>query len=361
MIFAIGFGVPLGFFAAKRHGGAFDHGSLFLADRRLDTGLSWRSCSSTSWRLGWLPSVGRISVTSEVEHPTNFYILDAIITRDWATLKDAIEHLILPAIALGSIPLAIITRITRASVLDVQNEDYVRMHARRAASAHRRRGRARPAQRAAADHDDHRLQTRPAPIGRDLTETIFAWPGVGSWLRDAIFNQDYAVLPGRDPVPGLRLRVRQPDRGHLVRVHQPADPLQLMRRRLRCRFQAVRALPVRPSAMTRSTRSSEGSRMSVAEIEAVEVQLDAPSGLWRDAFHRLLRDPGAIAGFTFVFVFVLCAIFAPWIATHDQSSRTCCRSRTAAVPAPRRAPGSASTCSGGISSRGSMYGARVSL
>src|SRR5205823_4127686 len=77
-------------------------------------------------RLGWLPSVGRISITNDAKHPTNFYVLDAIITRDWATLWDVIKHLILPAIALGSIPLAVITRITRAAVLDVQNEDYVR-------------------------------------------------------------------------------------------------------------------------------------------------------------------------------------------------------------------------------------------
>jgi len=71
-------------------------------------------------------SVGRIDVTADVKHPTNFYVLDAIITRDWGTLWDVLKHLILPAIALGSIPLAVITRITRAAVLDVQNEDYVR-------------------------------------------------------------------------------------------------------------------------------------------------------------------------------------------------------------------------------------------
>src|SRR5438067_2326994 len=64
-------------------------------------------------RLGWLPSVGRESITSNAKHPTNFYILDAIIERDWAALGDTIKHLILPAIALGSIPLAIIMRITR--------------------------------------------------------------------------------------------------------------------------------------------------------------------------------------------------------------------------------------------------------
>ena len=57
--------------------------------------------------------------------------------------------------------------------------------------------------------------------------------------------------------------------------------------------------------------------MSVAEIEAVEVQLEAPSGLWRDAFYRLIRNPGAIIGFVFVSVFVIAAIFAPLIATHD--------------------------------------------
>src|SRR6266511_3056440 len=77
-------------------------------------------------RLGWLPTVGRISVLIETKHPTNFYVLDAIITRDWNALWDVLKHLILPAVALGSIPLAIITRITRAAVLDVQNEDYVR-------------------------------------------------------------------------------------------------------------------------------------------------------------------------------------------------------------------------------------------
>ena len=68
----------------------------------------------------------------------------------------------------------------------------------------------------------------------------------------------------------------------------------------------------------RSTRrSSEGSRVSIVEAEAVEVQLEAPSGLWRDAFHLLIRNPGAIVGFVFVGVFVFAAIFAPLIATHD--------------------------------------------
>ena len=77
-------------------------------------------------RLGWLPSVGRQDVLIDAEHPTNFYVLDGIMTGNWNAAWDALKHLILPAMALSSIPLAIIARITRASVLDVQNEDYVR-------------------------------------------------------------------------------------------------------------------------------------------------------------------------------------------------------------------------------------------
>src|SRR5918911_1004704 len=77
-------------------------------------------------RLHWLPSIQREDPTAVRPHPTNFYILDAILNGDAGALWDTIKHLILPAIALGSIPLAIVTRITRAAVLDVQNEDYVR-------------------------------------------------------------------------------------------------------------------------------------------------------------------------------------------------------------------------------------------
>jgi peptide/nickel transport system permease protein len=135
-------------------------------------------------------------VLSNAKHPTNFYILDAIIERDWAALWDTIRHLILPAIALGSIPLAVITRITRASVLDVQNEDYVRT-ARAKGLAPRivdRRHVLRNALLPVATIIG--LQTGLLLSGAVLTETVFAFPGMGSWLRDAIFNSDYPVLQG---------------------------------------------------------------------------------------------------------------------------------------------------------------------
>ena len=100
--------------------------------------------------LGWLPSVGRQDVLIDAEHPTNFYVLDGIITGNWNAAWDAVKHLILPAIALGSIPLAIIARITRASVLDVQNEDYVRTARAKGISPSDGRPPARAAQRDAA-------------------------------------------------------------------------------------------------------------------------------------------------------------------------------------------------------------------
>ena len=143
-----------------------------------------------------MPSVGREDVLLDAEHPTNFYILDAIITRDWNALWDAIKHLILPAIALGSIPLAIIMRITRASVLDVQNEDYVRtarakgLPPRTVDRRHVLRNALLPVSTIIG------LQTGLLLSGAVLTETVFAWPGMGSWLRDAIFSRDYPVLQG---------------------------------------------------------------------------------------------------------------------------------------------------------------------
>src|SRR6266540_5549410 len=129
MIFAVGLGIPLGFFAAKRHGGVFDHLSLIgsligISIPIFFLAIILKYLFAVRWH--WLPSVGREDVLLTTDHPTGFYILDGFITRDWTALWDAVKHLILPAIALGSIPLAVIMRITRAAVLDVQNEDYVR-------------------------------------------------------------------------------------------------------------------------------------------------------------------------------------------------------------------------------------------
>jgi peptide/nickel transport system permease protein len=199
LIFAITFGIPLGFFAAKRYGTVFDHGSLVVSLIGISTPIFFLALVLKyifAVRLAWLPSVGRIDILDTTKHPTNFYLLDAIIERQWDTLWDVIKHLILPAIALGSIPLAIIARITRASVLDVQNEDYVRtarakgLPPRTVNGQHILRNAMLPVVTVIG------LQTGLLLSGAILTETVFARPGVGTWLSEAIFNRDYPVLQG---------------------------------------------------------------------------------------------------------------------------------------------------------------------
>jgi peptide/nickel transport system permease protein len=199
MIFAVCLGIPLGFIGAKYYGSAFDHGSLVASLIGISTPVFFLALMLKyifAVRLGWLPSIGRENITSGARHPTNFYILDAIITGNWAAFKDAVEHLVLPAIALGSIPLAVVSRITRASVLDVQNEDYVRTARAKGVSSvvvdrrHVLRNAMLPVTTVIG------LQTGLLLSGAILTETVFAWPGVGTWLSEAIFNRDYPVLQG---------------------------------------------------------------------------------------------------------------------------------------------------------------------
>jgi peptide/nickel transport system permease protein len=197
--FALVFGIPLGFFAAKRYGGLFDNASLFLSLIGVSIPIFFLAII-LKWvfavRLGWLPSIGRQDVLITAEHPTNFYVLDGILTRNWAAAWDAVKHLVLPAIALGSIPLALIARITRAAVLDVQNEDYVRtarakgLPAHLVDSRHVFRNALLPVSTVVG------LQVGLLLSGAILTETVFAFPGIGTWIQSAIENRDYPVLQG---------------------------------------------------------------------------------------------------------------------------------------------------------------------
>jgi peptide/nickel transport system permease protein len=198
-LFAVTLGIPLGFFAAKRHGKAFDHISLGISLFGISIPIFFLALILKyifAVRLGWLPTVGQISVLINIKHPTNFYLLDALIAGNMGAFWDVVKHLILPAVALGSIPLAIITRITRAAVLDVQNEDYVRT------------ARAKGLAPFAVD-TRHVLRNALLPVstivglqvglllsGAILTETVFAYPGIGSWLQQAIADRNYPVIQG---------------------------------------------------------------------------------------------------------------------------------------------------------------------
>ncbi len=199
MFFAVVIGIPLGFIAAKRYRSWVDQGSLVVSLIGISIPVFFLGILLKyvfAVKLGLLPTVGRIDVRLNADHPTGFYVLDSILTLDAEAFVSTVEHLVLPAIALGSIPLAIIARITRASVLDVQNEDYVRT------------ARAKGLGPATVDRR-HVLRNALLPIttviglqvglllsGAVLTETVFAWPGMGTWLVGAIEARDFPVLQG---------------------------------------------------------------------------------------------------------------------------------------------------------------------
>jgi len=199
MIFAIGLGIPLGYLAARRHGSWLDSTSVIgsLIGVAIPVFfLAYLLRLAFAVELGWLPGSGRQDVRMDATRITNFYVLDGLLTREWDAAWDAVLHLILPAIALGTIPLAIIVRITRASVLDVVNEDYVRTANAKglATSTVRRRHILRNALLPVSTTIG--LQTGLLLSGAVLTETVFSFGGVGSALYDAIFARDYALLQG---------------------------------------------------------------------------------------------------------------------------------------------------------------------
>lgn len=199
MVIAIGVGIPLGYLAARRRGGWLDSASVtgsligicvpvfFLA-------YVFKAVFAANLHL--FPPSGRQDVTRNATRVTNFYVLDGLLTREWDASWDAIMHLVLPGLALASIPLAIIVRMTRASVLEVLGEDFVRTAEAKGLTERVVRGR-------------HVLRNAMLPVvtsiglltggllsGAVLTESVFAFGGIGSFLRDAIDGRDYPVLMG---------------------------------------------------------------------------------------------------------------------------------------------------------------------
>jgi len=202
MLFAVGIGIPLGYVAARRHLTWVDSASVIgsmvgVAIPVFFLGFILRYVFAGGI-LDWLPATGRQNAREFVglEHPTGFYILDGFLVGRPDASLDAVVHLILPAIALGTIPLAIITRITRASVLDVVNEDYVRTAEAKGLLAgtitrrHVLRNALLPVVTVTG------LQVGLLLSGAVLTETVFAFQGIGKFLVDAIGQRDYAVIQG---------------------------------------------------------------------------------------------------------------------------------------------------------------------
>ena len=199
MLIASTVGVLTGVLAAVRQNSWFDGFSMFAALFGFSMPIFWLGIMLIllfAWQLGWFPISGRLDFAIELQRVSNFYVIDALVTRNWAALTDALRHLVLPAVTLSTVPLAIIARMTRSSLLEVLRQDYVRT-ARAKGLAERRVVLA------------HALRNASIPVitviglnvgsllgGAILTETIFAWPGVARLVVDAIFARDYPVVQG---------------------------------------------------------------------------------------------------------------------------------------------------------------------
>jgi peptide/nickel transport system permease protein len=198
MLFAVGAGIPLGVAAAKRAGTLFDS---------LATVISLLGISVPIFFLGlllsyvfgvWLhvlPTAGRIDLHKYADVGGGFLLWTSLVVyHNPGMFVDVVRHLILPALALGTIPLAIIVRITRSAVLEVLNEDYVRtarakgLQERRIDNRHVLRNALVPIVTVIG------LQTGLLMGGAVLTETIFSWGGVGSWLFQAVIDKDFPVI-----------------------------------------------------------------------------------------------------------------------------------------------------------------------
>ena len=197
LLLAVVIGIPLGYFAARRAGSAVDTTTVIfsligVAVPVFFTAFLLKYFFAVEWNL--LPVSGRQTTGLDATRVTGLFVLDGILTREWDAAWDALKHLILPALALATIPFAVIFRITRASVLDVLDEDYVRTAEAKGLSVGVIRSR-------------HVLRNAMLPVlttiglqaggllaGAVLTETVFSYRGVGEALATSFREKDYAVL-----------------------------------------------------------------------------------------------------------------------------------------------------------------------
>jgi dipeptide transport system permease protein len=199
MLFALCIGLPAGIVAAVKRNTAWDYSVMGASLTGYSMPIFWWGLLLIlffSVGLGWTPVSGRIAIQYDIPSVTGFMLIDSLLAADKGAFRSALSHLILPAIVLGTIPLAVIARMTRSSMLEVLREDYVRTA--RAKGAGRIRVVAIHALRNALIPvlTVIGLQVGSLLAGAILTETIFSWPGIGKWLVEAIHRRDYAAVQG---------------------------------------------------------------------------------------------------------------------------------------------------------------------
>ncbi|HUK11176.1 MAG TPA: ABC transporter permease subunit [Stellaceae bacterium] len=199
VIFAIVVGIPAGMLAAVRRNSILDHGIMAMSLTGYSMPIFWWGLLLIllfSSVLGWTPVSGRVDVAYFIEPTTGFLLIDSLLSDQEGAFRSAVSHLILPTIVLGTVPLAVIARMTRSAMLEVLGEDYIRTARAKGLS---------PIRVVAL----HALRNALIPVitviglsvgtlftGAILTETIFSWPGVGHWVVDGISRRDYPVVQG---------------------------------------------------------------------------------------------------------------------------------------------------------------------
>ncbi len=199
IILATLIGVPLGMVCAVWRNSLLDSLARVGALTGVSMPIFWLGLV-LAWvfgvQLGLLPTGFRLDSETTFRPVTNFVIPDALLQREWAVLGDALRHLILPAVALATIPLAVITRMTRASLLEELSRDYIRTAQAKGLSQvvviarHGLQNALLPVLTVIG------LQTGRLLAGAILTETIFSWPGIGLWVYESIESRDYAIVQG---------------------------------------------------------------------------------------------------------------------------------------------------------------------
>ncbi len=197
MLFAVGVGIPLGIAAAKRQFSLFDNFATVASLIGISIpifflGLLLQYVFGV-W-LHWLPTAGRIDLRTYSFTGGFLLVPSLLIDHNLGEFADVVRHLILPALALGTIPLAVVARITRSAVLEVLSEDYVRTARAKGLTSDRidRRHVLRNAMLPISTVIG--LQTGLLLGGAVLTEQIFSWGGVGNWLFEAAVDKDFVVV-----------------------------------------------------------------------------------------------------------------------------------------------------------------------
>ena len=201
LLLALVVGLALGIAAALKRGSFFDQAVMTVATVGNSMPVFWWGLILImffSVGLQWTPVSGRVGIEFDVPFVTGFMLIDSALANlngeEPGAFVSALLHLVLPAVVLGTIPMAVIARMTRSSMLEVLREDYMRTARAKGLS---------PARVVVV----HGLRNALIPVitvlglqvgsllgGAVLTETIFSWPGIGKWLIDAIGRRDYPVV-----------------------------------------------------------------------------------------------------------------------------------------------------------------------